>query len=826
MIDQDDKATEKHIKFEEVKEQEVKYLKSLGMDSSGELVGLAFSGGGIRSATVNLGILQGFAKKGILGKFDYLSTVSGGGYVGAFFSALIKRNGLSQVQQELAESTMPRLKRQPNRTEQAIEWLRAYSNYLTPKKGLLSLDTLSFFSHWIANTLINQVFLVVTLILMMMIVIFISHSVVAPAENQTLSLNTSLIQIKTDRLIWLLLLVGTSIAAMYLIKASHGFGKVPRLVLSLARHIQNNLESSWLCLLTLWIVFALWCLQINHVDSLVVKGDTSKEIITPNLTIGLGLPLILIVGSMIITFARPLISALSEPILGLKMFPRTRISSIKSEWWYRLGALNLSFCFFWLFLFIFGLYLPNYLINSENLKGLDLGAIFAWLASFAIAKFGQSKFSSDETSGIVRVLVKFLPYFVMILFFAGAGLISFYLYQSAYISCWIAGLIVFFVLGLLGFDVNVFSLHNFYRNRLTRCYLGASNNNRIIDNFSMFASNDDIPLSQLGKQKPIPIINTALNITDGSELAWQQRKAASFFFTPFYSGYQLPAQKAEVQHGFITTEKYLYPDKFGKGVYKGPFIGSLIAISGAAASPNSGYHTNSGMAFVMTLFNARLGRWCGNPSDADSSSRPGPKFNLMYLLKELLLGTGLKSPYYYLSDGGHFENLGIYELVRRNCKLIVAVDAGQDCKYEFEDLGNAIRKCKVDFGVNIDIDISKICPTSNSTNIDFNVSERHFAIGTIDYEGLGQEKDFGYLVYIKSSLTGDEPTELRNFKLQSSDFPHHSTGDQFFNESQFESYRALGEHISDTLNCNLTSLSENEKKLVVKIKKLIPNLFN
>jgi len=149
--------------------------------------------------------------------------------------------------------------------------------------------------------------------------------------------------------------------------------------------------------------------------------------------------------------------------------------------------------------------------------------------------------------------------------------------------------------------------------------------------------------------------------------------------------------------------------------------------------------------------------------------------------------------YVYLSDGGHFENMGMYELVRRRCTLIMVSDAEQDENLAFGGLANALRKCRSDFGVEIDIDVSRIRkdPTTG-------YSSQHCAVGTIHYpETPKGERVTGTLVYVKTSLTGDEPTDVLEYRARQNSFPHQTTADQFFDESQFESYRRLGYHVAD-----------------------------
>ena len=148
---------------------------------------------------------------------------------------------------------------------------------------------------------------------------------------------------------------------------------------------------------------------------------------------------------------------------------------------------------------------------------------------------------------------------------------------------------------------------------------------------------------------------------------------------------------------------YGYPP-FGIG------LGTAVAISGAAASPNMGHQSSPPAAFLMTMFNARLGWWMGNPRDKYNWLRSSPRRGLLYLLNELFSLTNDRTHFVNLSDGGHFENLGIYELIRRRCRYIIACDAEQDESLTFSGLGNAIRKCRIDFGAEISVRSTRIRP--------------------------------------------------------------------------------------------------------------------
>ena len=352
---------------------------------------------------------------------------------------------------------------------------------------------------------------------------------------------------------------------------------------------------------------------------------------------------------------------------------------------------------------------------------------------------------------------------------------------------------------------------------------------------------DDFALSGLSPEAkqpyygPYPILNTALNLNAGSELATQERKAASFVLTPAYSGFDPPTSRENEResekmaaayaakttdsarsmaenwspvydefevHGYRPTQGYAYPE--------GPDIGTAVAISGAAANPNWGYHTSGPMAFLLTVFNARLGWWLGNPRWRLSCREPGPKFALKYLFAELLGRTNGRSQFVNLSDGGHFDNIGLYELVRRRCRFIIVCDSEEDQQLTFGSLGAAIRKCRADFGVEIDINPDPIRRDADRFShahcvvgrIIYPEAERAFNAGLTtgmpdlpDPDGSDAVKSFGWLVYLKSSLTGDEPADVIEYQSQHGEFPHQSTADQFFSESQFESYRRLGYHV-------------------------------
>ena len=376
-------------------------------------------------------------------------------------------------------------------------------------------------------------------------------------------------------------------------------------------------------------------------------------------------------------------------------------------------------------------------------------------------------------------------------------------------------------------NINEFSLHHFYKNRLVRAYLGASKSRqRKPTPLTGFDPLDDFPLSSLtpaltaddaGAPKrpyygPYAILNAALNLNTGAELAQQERKATSFVFTPTFCGFD-PASAREARKkksGSDSTTASGYRATLGYAERVGPYLGTAMAISGAAANPNSGYHTSGPMAFLLTIFNARLGWWLGNPRFAGPSRKSGPTFALKYLFAELLGQTTAETKFVNLSDGGHFDNLGLYELVRRRCRFIIVCDAEEDGKLAFGSLGGAIRKCRADFGVEIEINPDRIrlqgsehsgvhCVVGTILYPEKETAFRAGLTGTLDDQIEASRLSRGWLLYVKSSLTGDEPADVLEYRSQHRAFPHESTGDQFFSESQFESYRRLGLHVCRTV---------------------------
>jgi hypothetical protein len=850
------------------------------------LLGLAFSGGGIRSATFNLGILQGLANLGLLKKFNYLSTVSGGGYIGSWLINWIKLENKAEVERRLRPDFTPDprdLRLEP------IRFLRDFSNYLTPQMGLLSADLWVMVVVWVRNTLLNLLVLLPAMFAVLLVPRMLElwaqslAGVAITGSDHTLSIGY----------LWALLLTVAWVTALVSLNLrqfpSNNGAATPATVNTrqlfysrpwgvLVFIVLPIFVAAWLASLELWchagdagtwewawvgvfgaVMAAILLLNTNYPrrfrsthgngPAVTARGVAAMVVIAASLgavTVLLTMGLEAIFGfwrrqssllhvpvsAAVTVFGVPLVVlALFFALILLAGFMSRHLPDGASKWLIRLRAYIAIYSTLWLTwtaISIYGAWL-DYRIHSLWYAKVPLIAAWAWttIRGVLAGKSPNTKGSKSDWKTSLGFYATVGPYvFIVGLCLAlslatQSGLVAAadFLKSANFPSCvlmmspvaitgheWTWALLFcsissgFLAVWLsLWFDVNELSLNQFYRSRLVRCYLGATNKNRRPNPFTGFDPNDDCwALSQFTKaslpkkyEGPFPIFNATLNLVHGDELAWQERRGASFTFTPDLCGYETPWHApanpqpfAKLEFlGYRETSSYAYPRP-------GMHLGTPMSISGAALSPNMGSYSRAATGFLMTIFNVRLGWWLGNPRHKTTRSKAGPTQGLAYLMKELLGLTNDRAGFVYVSDGGHFENLAIYELVRRRCRFIVACDAEEDASFAFNGMGNAIRKCREDFGVEIDLRVDLIKPqTSNS------LSASHCVVGTIQYP---DQVGLGYLVYLKASLVGDEPEDVLQYHIAHPDFPHQSTGDQWFTESQFESYRRLGLHIAET----------------------------
>ena len=351
-------------------------------------------------------------------------------------------------------------------------------------------------------------------------------------------------------------------------------------------------------------------------------------------------------------------------------------------------------------------------------------------------------------------------------------------------------------------DETTSNMHLFYRERLATAFVGLRKGGR--DGPDVRLEYDQPPwrepiwFSQIVRgtgsaRLPNMIVCAAVNVSHDVPPG---RLAASFTFERDYSGGPLT--------GYVPTRRLELSTGGGRLT-----LPAMMAISGAGVAPSMGRMTRAWARLLLSLFNARLGVWLPNPlhhgsmgprrvhrlraegpepaSDQDeprgkgsSRGRPGT----WYVFRESIGLNDLTQPFVYVTDGGHWDNLGLVELLRRGCGQILCFDVAGDDLTHFDMLAVAIALARSDLGVQIDIDLDPLLPREDG----FSPSDH--AVGRIAYP----DGSTGVLVFAKASMPRDAPLDLKAYRQQDPRFPTDPTFDQFFDDRQFESYRALGAH--------------------------------
>lgn len=829
------------------------------------LAGLAFSGGGIRSAVFNLGFIQGLANHRALHIFDYLSTVSGGGYIGSWLSVLWRRSfadapGEAQIreaQRHLATPPDPAARNGiagfPAPEIPAVSFIRRYADYLTPRLGL-SGDTLALAASMLRNFTVMQLMLVsllMTIFAVLLWLVGIEQSFRSqPPAGWVLS--ASLYSVFAALLLCLFsqsrrrndkgaaapngpITVALVLAMVSGILMAEFIGAGGRNPLAAAENgrlaYAGAYAIAWAGTLRSPGRFLRALIGIAGGATVFTMGlDLWWGPLAPYIANAPAGHIMALAPFAAITFYS-LVITIHLALAG------TALSESQREWWARAGGIGTAMSLGWLAAWAFLLYAPPLMQAGAHwtLAGGGLWAALTWL--------GTKLASGMQTDGgkgklWMEIAAKLAPavflagllglvawVFAALLLKLGAGADFAGKEFSDYFAACLAvyrdslgstapataaivavtagilfGLLVTFV------DLNVFSAHAFYANRLARTFLGASRIGvRNPNAFTGFDPADDFDLPMLSGQRPIHLFNGTLNLTGGGELAWQTRRGAAFSFTPDYCGYSARTSSGETIGGYRPSSRY------GGSLQ----VATAVAACGAAASPNMGFHTSSSVAALLTAFNLRLARWCPNPERGQWSRREPRFWSVAPLVAELLGEADSKGAWLNISDGGHFENLGIYELIRRRAALIVVTDVGADGTYQFDDLAMAARKLSTDFGVMIEFaagDLDAIRPTGEGTA---KFSNRTWALGRISYPN-GKE---GFLVYVKSALPADAPIDIRQYRDAHPAFPHESTGDQWFDEDQFEAYRHLGQQIAEAL-CRQLLVGEGDLPAAARIEKI------
>jgi Patatin-like phospholipase len=542
-----------------------------------------------------------------------------------------------------------------------------------------------------------------------------------------------------------------------------------------------------------------------------------------------------------------LLIAVAALIVQVALLGRV-IGESEREWWARISARLTLVALFWLGGMATIIYLPGLLLES----GPAIRALIAsgWLATAVVGVFtGRYALPKAEGDAALRLtqlgsiaaqafLVGLLGTVALVgsillnmpgLFAPRADALGPFAYYMegvkgtsmvALILLGLGSLILYLIAREL-IDVNLFSLNAMYANRLTRCYLGASRPMstwkgrwggprrdprapagapslsveaaasmpvRETNPITGFDMEDDLDLGHLrigrrtGPEQPYYgphlLINSTLNLVGSDDLATRDRKGESFTLSPLYCGSK--------GVGYAKLDESRRPEEVDPQLT----LGRAIAISGAAVDPNMSFYQSAPLTALLTLFNARLGYWIEKPK-ASGWKATSPRFSNLYI-HEFFGRTDDHGEYIHLSDGGHYENLGVYELIRRRCRYIILVDVEDDWDASDDNLANLIRLCRIDFGVQIRIDTGPLKADGPDR-----LSRSHVAIGQVHYDDVDRGEMPGVLIYLKASMTGDEPPDLQKYARKDDRFPHQPTDlEQSFNEEQFECYRCLGEHIA------------------------------
>ena len=821
---------------------------------------VCFSGGGIRSGTFALGVLQGLAHIGVLGKFDYLSTVSGGGYTGGWFTAWLHRKGAAQRSQILraldpAQSTAETGCIDPP----PVDYVRRMCRYLAPTGGRTSADFWALLATLIRNLTLNWL-VILPLIAAALLLPRVFYTITRAFESPILKYQGwQCLENSTASSVFLAVaLGGFGVAIGYVAAVFSGAGRnwpqqrflawflLPLLIGATGCAL---FWSAFPCRLNSWLVLSLSaalpaaCWAVIGVWSRRARSQTPDEasnrrFIGPRTVFAAALSG-LVLGGGAYWFAmfeygfgigEPALfryGALAVPlVLGLVLLTITMFVGLASqemddgalEWWSRCAAWIGLAAAFWLAAGALVLYMADGLERAlgalEHVLNVDrraaagtLSALLPMLASLA-GMAARSTGATTRPSAARVALQKFgLPIIIVALLttvawvdlraaealeyhvdatgarcqldspagvgqchVAGAG------FGEAAILC--VGLLAFGLTMSYFVQANRFSLHGMYRERLVRTFLGASRDDRTPNGFTGFDAGDDLRVHDLADVRPLHVMNATLNAVSSTRVGRHERQAQSFTFSPLHIGNRETGYRAAREYG-----------SDGGGPGTGLSLGMAMAVSGAAASSAMGIYSSKARAFLLTLANARLGLWFGNPSDDTSWRNSEPPLGVTPILREMLGLTTDSNPFVYLSDGGHYENLGLWEMVARRCALIVVSDAGCDPEYGFGDLSNAVRRIRLDLGIPIEFSPLDITRAGQGRG------NPHVAVGTIRYSVVdGPAAPPGRILYLKATLSGDEPVDVWNFARNDPAFPHDSTGDQFFDEARFESYRNLGFH--------------------------------
>jgi cytochrome c oxidase subunit IV len=632
-------------------------------DEEAPVLGLALSGGGIRSASICLGVLQAWNDTqgtdgcSALDRIDYLSTVSGGGYTGLGWLAWASRGG-GAFPFERKENRDPGKEEDP-----PFLWLRNHAAYLVAPGVAAMVDVAAVVIRKLLANLLTPIMLVIGAAILL---------AGGRAVLNRLGMTPGALASST---VLILVVAGFVLSIHRAIRDSREDARRD----AATRRERHRRLAGWVLAISVLLLFL--SIQPWLLDRLGIGGDGRS--------------------TAIVAFATALAGLVPARLLGV---------------------------------------IATYLRGRSGTLLLSLAAIVLLAMLWFLALFLASRMLAHATvGGVIDV-----------------GRLAWVLLASA---------VVWLVLWLISWRIspNATSLHGYYRDRLAEAFMGGIVTPR---------------LSELLPERtggPFPIVNATVNgaVRDNGQ-ARRGRQASAFTFTPIDTGNDV--------FGYCTTAEMERADPAFDAA-------SAMAISGAAVSSAMGGGPRLHV-FLRGLLNLRTGRWMPTPGAAKiAQAKPRPARPGAFGFIAEVTGmrfTRKEDSDVLVSDGGHWENLGLLALLHRRCRRIIVIDAEADPAMTFNGLARATRLARLDLNQEVDVDLSPL-----SRNADGLVQRCH-AMGSVK-DGDGHP--LADILYIKASVDGTEPPDVGEYRARYPDFPQESTSDQFFDEAQFESYRVLGWHM-------------------------------
>lgn len=808
--------------------------------------GLALSGGGIRSATFALGLIQSLCRLGVLGRFDYLSTVSGGGYIGACLTSLLSGRpdtGLDPGNCPLvavedppdpAAGDPPRLS-----TRHQMHHLRTHGEYLAPaRKGILSRDV----QRAAGNTFAGIAHHFAIFGLCLVVLVATAHAILGTFDADLSLVHPAAIgstpgagRGEAPSGAW------DRVASVVRNWWNDGVRPILREIGEPARRsgVAGSLRAmappaAYGAVLGLAAILAAWRLGAR-------RGAAPGSRAAPGVRAGLTeqdrrerrfklvvnlffFPVSIVLLPVVAGWRhdREYPFALFYPLAcSVGMLSAALLLSRALDTFGRRGTIERRSLFdivagtaLWGMLAAAVFPLAVVLLGAS--RHLDLSSLALGLLAL-IGSYWAVRPTEEASAGTAGRVLSALKEPAIVLAVAASvtllsSAVSQFLIRRVYPEPGIGGAALvagcgLLAIGILGLvDSNRTSPHYFYRDRLAEAYLrtyarvARDPDDTERQGMPLAVLRDDaaLKLHDLGKDNgngPYHILVASINLPATDELNRRTLLSDHFLFSKLFVGSD--------STGYVRTSCYR------GGETK---LARAMTISGAALSSVAGVHTRGWRGFLLTLFNLRLGYWVENPLHHVCGRKRAPlTWWPYYLLREMTGAIDARRKRVHVSDGGHTgDNLGLLPLIKRRCGLVVVSDAECDPGYGFESFNHAVRMAFVEENVRIRIDTSPLRPHS-ADSAGVRRSGSGVVVGTIEYPAKGSlPESRGTLVYFKAAVPPGAPVHPVHYAQGHREFPHESTADQFFDDAQFESYRALGEFIG-ALDAAESSTSEIAK---------------